>query len=327
MKEKWQDFESFLASNIRAFLNYKKGLRKTFLTEEHALRLLDRFLKERQLSSIEDITTDVLEEFLASRKRTRPRSYNHLIGVVRRLFAWMQLQGTITRTPTLPQTRRRGSERIPFIFKKHQATMLLEAAAQLRDSKRTKRRGQTYRMIFAMMYALGLRVGEVSRLQLKDVDLDRRYLVIRESKFAKTRLVPFGPNMAQALADFIDTLESRMIEQPLFSFDRHNQRTVNRHVIERTFRSLIKRLNFQPKPGEGYPRPHDLRHSLAVGTLLRWYQEGKTPADKLILLSTFLGHASVESTAVYLTITSDLLTQAGLRFELFACPSIEVGEE
>ena len=68
------------------------------------------------------------------------------------------------------------------------------------------------------------------------------------------------------------------------------------------------------------PRVHDLRHSFAVGTLLRWYREGADPAARLLHLSTFLGHVDPASTAVYLTITADLLQAAGERFERFAAP-------
>jgi integrase len=68
---------------------------------------------------------------------------------------------------------------------------------------------------------------------------------------------------------------------------------------------------------------HDLRHSFAVGTLLRWYRTGVDPAQRLIHLSTFLGHVNPESTAVYLTITTDLLQEANQRFERFTGPLLK----
>ena len=72
--------------------------------------------------------------------------------------------------------------------------------------------------------------------------------------------------------------------------------------------------------GVSPPRVHDLRHSFAVGTLLRWYREGSDPAAKLVHLSTFLGHVNPASTATYLTITGELLQSAGERFGRFAAP-------
>ena len=70
--------------------------------------------------------------------------------------------------------------------------------------------------------------------------------------------------------------------------------------------------------------PHDcLRHSFAVETLLRWYRSGKDPNEKLLLLSTFMGHVHPESTAVYLTITAELRQVANQRFERFAAPLLK----
>ena len=63
------------------------------------------------------------------------------------------------------------------------------------------------------------------------------------------------------------------------------------------------------------------RHTFAVGCLLRWYREDGDPQSRLHQLSTFMGHVDPESTAVYLTITADLLAEANRRFEAFAGPA------
>ncbi|NUN01350.1 MAG: tyrosine-type recombinase/integrase, partial [Bryobacteraceae bacterium] len=73
----------------------------------------------------------------------------------------------------------------------------------MHDTRNTPRRGLTYRTIFALLYALGLRVGEVARLRMTDIDLTRQMLVVRETKFAKSRLVPFGPRVGELVADYL----------------------------------------------------------------------------------------------------------------------------
>jgi len=70
------------------------------------------------------------------------------------------------------------------------------------------------------------------------------------------------------------------------------------------------------------PTLHSLRHSFAVGCLLRWYREGLDPASRLHQLSTFMGHVDPTSTAVYLTITPALLEEANRRYEAFAAPAL-----
>jgi site-specific recombinase XerD len=320
MKTSWIDFKSPLADGIRAFVAYKRALRRRFDTEERALRLLDRYLCEQKITGVTGITAETLERFLASRRRERPRSYNHLLGVLRRLLDWLVGQEVLDCSPLRTRPRRATAQRIPFLFDIPMAQRLLRIADQLQDNSRALFRGPTYRMIFAILYGLGLRVGEVSRLYRRDVDLDRELLIIRDAKFAKSRLVPFGPRMAQALREYLRQREQRWAavepEEPLFSFTKN--RPIHPGTISQTFHHLVPQLQLKVAPGCTPPRVHDLRHSFAVGTLLRWYREGINPADHLLNLSTFLGHVDPASTAIYLTITGDLLLEANQRFARFA---------
>jgi integrase len=177
-------------------------------------------------------------------------------------------------------------------------------------------------MIFALLYGLGLRVGEVARLTRTDVDLGRQLLIVRETKFSKSRFVPFGPRMAARLTAYLELRESQsgtlQPEAPVFSFTRG--RAIHPGTISQTFHALIPRLGLALPTGVAPPRVHDLRHSFAVGTLLRWYRDGVDPSSRQLHLSTFLGHVDPASTAEYLTITADLLEAAGERFARFVAP-------
>ena len=90
-----------------------------------------------------------------------------------------------------------------FLFDRSQAQQLLELAAELPDNNHGRHRGEIYFMVFALMYGLGLRVGEATRLCRQDVDLERKVLVIRETKFLKSRLVPFGPKIEARLREYL----------------------------------------------------------------------------------------------------------------------------
>ena len=319
------DFQSPLAMAIREFLDHKRALARKFVVEEKALRLLDRYLIEQNVHSPEQITPELLDAFLASRPRTTPRSYNHLLGAVARLFTWLVGQGLWERSPLRAKPRRQTAQRIPFLFDRTTAGQLLELAGSLPDNSRAPMRGLTYRTIFALLYGLGLRVGEVARLRLGDVDEERQLLVIRLTKFSKSRLVPFGPRLGALLRQYLEARKQRLgslpSDAPLFSFG--GGRGLNPGTISQVFHSLVPRLGLHVPPGTAPPRAHDLRHAFAVGTLLRWYRAGLDPAARLLRLSTFLGHVNPASTAVYLTITQDLLQEANRRFEEFARPALE----
>jgi len=92
-------------------------------------------------------------------------------------------------------------------------------------------------------------------------------------------------------------------------------------TASQTFRHLVPALGLAIPDGVAPPVLHSLRHSFAVGCLLRWYREGTDPQARLLHLSTFTGHVDPVSTAVYLTVTAQLLDEANRRFESFAQPA------
>jgi site-specific recombinase XerD len=327
MKSRWIGFRSPFAAGIEAFLAHKRALGCRFRNEESPLRLLDQFLVEQHVGTIDDITPAAIDAFLASRPRAAPHSYNQLLGIVTRLFDWLVARDLVPQSPVQAKPRRTTASRLPFLFDPPTARRLLDAAGALPDMHNTRLRGPTYRTIFALLYGLGLRVGEAARLRIGDVDLVRQLLVVRETKFAKSRLVPFGPRMGQLVADHLDrrrpTLrtDSEIASVPVFSF-RKGQR-VSPCTISTIFHELVPHLTLSIPDGTRPPTVHCLRHSFAVGTLLRWYRDGLDPGARLLQLSTFMGHVNPKSTAVYLTITTDLLTEASRRFERWAAPLIQ----
>jgi site-specific recombinase XerD len=290
--------------------------------------LLDRYLCQRHVSDLTAVTPALIEAFLASRHRGPARSYNHLLGVIRCFFGWLVVQERIDQSPVRISPRRTSQRRQPFLFDPPLAERLLALAGALPDRPKGPNRGETYRLIFAMMYTLGMRVGEVSRLRREDVDLDRQLFCVRQTKFAKDRLVPFGPRFGEVLVEYLDNRECRagrfQPDDPLFSFCAG--RPVHPCTITQTFHHLVSgNPAFAPLPGAAAPRLHCLRHSFAVGTLLRWYRAGIDVGQRLIHLSTFLGHSDPESTAWYLTVTAELLDAANERFERFAPPGLRAG--
>lgn len=319
-------FRSALADGIRRFLAHHRALGKRFENEENALRLLDRFLFTHGVATVSDITPDRIDAFLASRPRTRPRSYNHLVNVLQRLFRWLVAQDALSYSPMRARPRRPGAQPMPFLFDPAEVERLLASAARLRDTRHHVHRGTTYRMIFALMYGLGLRVSEATRLLHGDVDHERRCLHVRNTKFLKSRLVPFGPRMDAALGECLQARWNRRrprADDPLFSLAVDGRRPVESKSVSRTFQRLVPGLDLTVPEGVSPPRLHCLRHSFAVSTLLGWYRAGVDPNARLLHLSTFLGHANPSSTAVYITITDALLNQASQRFERYAGPILD----
>lgn len=311
-----------IEGTVGRFLEHKRALGRKYRSEEAELRLLLRFTAERGVRRLEDVTSALLDDFLASRPRLRPRSFNHLLGVLRCLLNWAVHQELLEASPLCARRRRVSAGRTPFLFDVAQMRRLLEAAAALPDHSRAPQRGAIYRTIFALCYGLGLRVGEACGLRLGDVDSRRSLLIVRGGKFGKSRLVPHGPRIGELVGEQVERRrDSVALEEtsPLFTFD--GRRCIHPGSASQTFHRLVGELGLTAPAGVSPPTLHSLRHSFAVGCLLRWYRQGLDPAAKLHQLSTFMGHVDPASTAVYLTITPALMQEANRRFEAFAEPA------
>jgi integrase/recombinase XerD len=212
-----------------------------------------------------------------------------------------------TEIPPLGLMAHRQRWRRPFIYSPADIDAVLR---QARGSIASPLRAATYQTLIGLLAASGLRIGEAIGLDRSDVDWTQGVLLIRESKFGKSRLVPLHPSSMQALAEHAqlrDELQSRPA-QPSF-FVSLTRKRLSYAVVSRTFRELIDGAGV----GAGAPSPprlHDLRHTFAVRTLLGWYRVGEDVQAKVPSLSTYLGHREPSSTYWYLSAAPELLTLA-----------------
>jgi len=307
-----------LATAIADFLAHKRALGRKYHTEEATLRLLLAFAGQHKAENLRQLTPALLDAFIGSRPRARARSFNHLVGILGCFLDWAVTQQRLEASPLRRTRRRETGQRLPFLFDATRARQLLDAAAALPDNPRATGRGPVYHAVFALCYGLGLRAGEACGLRLGDVDTQRQLLVVRGGKFGKSRLVPHGPRIGELLARQAGRRSGRD-DDPLFSFD--GTRCIHPGTASQTFHHLVPALGLTVPDGVAPPVLHSLRHSFAVGCLLRWYRDGIDPQARLLHLSTFMGHVDPVSTAVYLTVTAQLLDEANRRFESFAQPA------
>jgi integrase/recombinase XerD len=168
-----------------------------------------------------------------------------------------------------------------------------------------------------LLYGAGLRVSEALSLNLADVDLGEAVIVIRDTKFYKTRLVPLGGELNDVMTQYAAQRKrdgrSRNDDVPFFVTKLGARIPIR--LIQLAFRRLRAHSGVRRQGGARcQPRLHDLRHAAAVHRLTAWYREGKNVQRLLPLLSTYLGHVDISSTQLYLTMTPDLLHEASKRF-------------
>jgi integrase/recombinase XerD len=215
-----------------------------------------------------------------------------------------------TEVPPLGLMPHRQRWRQPFIYSPADIDAVM---GQARSSIPSPLRASTYETLIGLLAASGLRIGEAIKLDRGDVDWVQGALLIRESKFGKSRLVPLQPSTMQALQSYArlrDELQPRPAEMNFFVSLRHKRLLYA--VVGQTFRQLIDTAGV----GTGAPSPprlHDLRHTFAVRTLLGWYRAGVDVQTKIPALSTYLGHREPSSTYWYLSAAPELLALAAAR--------------
>ena len=205
----------------------------------------------------------------------------------------------------------------PHIYREEEIVALLEAADKLRPAGIHP---LTYRTLFGLLAATGLRISEARHLKPEDVDLDHNILTVLESKFRKSRLVPLHPSTVAALKRYADARQQRFGSRQVKAFFVSNQHgtPLTESTVHQTFLRLSNRLGWIPRGGHARPRIHDLRHTFICHALLRIYRKSQSIDSLIDALSTYVGHTKVSHTYWYLTATPELMAVAAQRFSAFA---------
>lgn len=277
-----------------------------------AARLLPRFVSYLGSIGASNITVEAALAWV-QRPDADPASsvWMRRMTVVRGFARHMSGIDPATQVPPLGLVTFRQRWRPPFIYSTVDIQKLMVAVEYVVP---TPLRAATIRTMIGLLAATGMRVGEVIRLAPADIDWGDGVVTVRDTKFGKSRQVPLDPTVAAALADYAD-LRRRYVPQHTTTFFCSSRATP---VIYTDFASTFGKLLTSTGVGAQSPvrpRIHDLRHSFAVRTLIRWYQAGEDVRALLPRLSTYLGHLTPGYTYWYLSASPDLLALAAARLE------------
>ncbi len=308
-----------LAAYLPSYLDLRRSLGRECQSYASALNELDHFLHAQAMPSVQAITPALIESWAAA-MTCSARRRRHKVRCARHFFDHLRGLSVTTDNPVLRALTHSGrlptSSFRPFIFTQEQIAAILAAAKRLPDTVKCRYRAQTCATMLALLYTLGLRHGEVRRLRLRDLDLGQQTLFIAQTKFHKSRYVPFGPKLGHCLQRYLDVrprlLQTSRDDDPLFVAFR--RKPIASRMLLTVFREILRVLGIAGTPGQASPRLHDLRHTFAVHRLLRWYRQGIDVQSRLPALATFMGHVEPQSTEIYLTITAELLHEANTRF-------------
>ena len=199
--------------------------------------------------------------------------------------------------------------RLPYLYTDTELERLIEAALQLGPPGAL--RPDTYATLIALLSATGLRISEALGLRFGDVSSES--LLIRESKFQKTRLVPLHETVAVGLERYFKRRRQFATDHDrLFITD--TGRPLSYAAVYPTFQKLLRAAKLWPAPGKPRPHLHDLRHRFAARALQTAAQSAGSPSQHMLALATYMGHVSIASTQYYLRFLEPLAGAASERF-------------
>ncbi len=309
-------FSSPLADKLIGFLNLKHAVGCRYAHGYTVLRDFDRFLADEGKDG--PITSPLLTRWHSSRPDLSASTHRGRWCVMRQFCLYLQRYQPETYIPDPLLGRYPTPCLKPHIVQPETMRVLLDAVPSVAPGSRFALRPHTYKALLTLLYTTGLRISEALALRIVDVEFDTRLLVIHESKFGKSRIVPFADGMLIVLREYHrirqNILGDADGDAPFFitQYGGH----YSRHSVYTVWQCLLRAADLDAGRGQR-PRIHDLRHSFATLRLLAWYREGADVEAKLPMLSTYLGHSSVGATQRYLTILPEIRQAAIEKFHRY----------
>jgi integrase/recombinase XerD len=306
-------FTSKMAPHIERYLALKQALGREYDGVRRVLAHLDQFVTTHG----GDLTAEIfagwcltLQHLASGTRRSRMRVVRNFCLYRRRYEAASFLPDPRLFPPRHQVVR-------PHLFTNAEVLRLLAAISALPAAPTSPFRRENLRLAIVLLYTTGLRLGELVRLTLGNYDPREHTLLIRDSKFHKSRLIPLSVDGTREIDKYLASRCSQQIamlpESPLLWHHTRRGSAYTGTGLTNGIRPLLRALQIRTGTGR-LPRVHDFRHTFALEALLRWYRNDVDVQAKLPLLATYMGHVSIASTEYYLKFVEPLGVSASERF-------------
>jgi integrase len=297
-----------LRSALHDYLRVRRQL--GFELKEPGRRLED-YVSFMERAGAKHVTSE-LALMWATSVSAHPHRWRRRLGVVRGFARYLSTIDPQTEVPSEDLLPAQLPRVAPYLYSQAEIDALMAAARELTP----RLRAATFETLIGLLAVSGLRAGEALGLDRADVDLDDGALHVRAAKQSKQREVPLHDSTTKALREYSrlrDRYGPASTTQAFFVSARGPRLT--KGAFNSTFAKLIRQIGLEGRGQRARPRPHDVRHTFAVRTLIDWYRNGEDVDAQLPLLSTFLGHVDPASTYWYLQASPELLALARERLE------------
>jgi integrase/recombinase XerD len=205
-----------------------------------------------------------------------------------------------------------ATEAPPFLFTPQQVTALVREARTL--GPKTSLQPWTYSTLFGVLACTGLRISEALNLRIEDVTSEG--IVIRNTKFGKSRFLALHPSTRQVLDHYLERRGQEAGACP-YVFVSVKGRQLHATTARGVCRRLIESLGIAGPNDEPRPRLHDLRFYFANQVMETCPDDHKGISRHMLALTTYLGHSDVRNSYWYLEASPKLLSRIAEKCESF----------
>ena len=192
---------------------------------------------------------------------------------------------------------------LPYIYAPEEVARIVESAGRLRKTYPLRR--ETYMTLFGLIAATGMRVSEALDLRFDDLRPDGT-LLIKRTKFGKSRLIPLHPTASEALNRYLDGRRRLPVTDDHVFLSAGNRR-ISSSMVNYTFRRVVRRAGIAVTRARPC-RIHDMRHTFATRSLEQCSTRRESVSRHFVSLATYLGHTDIVHTYWYLEATPELMT-------------------
>jgi len=294
---------------IKAIETYLAMRRTTGFTLSNAEYLLRSFASFATHQKQTHIRTATVIQWAGQARSVAQRHVRY--QTVCLLAQYLRVEDRRHESPPTNYFGYRKVRRVPHIYSCDEIESLVLAAKRLPSFNSL--RSETYATLISLLAATGLRISEALHLLVSDITADG--LLIRKTKFQKTRLVPLHETAWTGLSRYLmHRQEMRIGGDHVFVSDEGQPLVYWR--VHDVFRNLLKSAGIKPSRGR-WPRIHELRHTFAVRALESSPTGRQRIGQHMLALATYLGHVNINSTYWYLETTPELLRSIAVVTEDF----------
>ena len=303
------NYGSIYAPYFKQFLALKKGLGYVSLRTEWVFLEFDKFFIDNNITTL-GVTSQQVEQWRATRINDAPSTIYTKYSILSQFCKYMCQVGYDCYIPRMPVNIPKNSF-TPHIFSNQEMADIFHSC----DNMRLYDNHMSTILFFVpaiirLIYATGLRISEAISLKNKDVDFNKRCLYVRKSKNGTERIAPLSDSLINVLKQYLHYRDQmpipRINDTNSYFFVSPEGTNCCQGSVYNWFRKALT-LSGIPHIGDHQgPRVHDLRHTFAVHSLVQMAKSGQDLYYSLLLLSTCLGHKSLDATDQYVRLTSEM---------------------